>query len=381
MARRMSPRRRQFEALLDQYEDEIRRAFTLAIEDVRGNVQLMQFQNAIERIRTAVGANFTGARYSVGWQLESARVRAALALETASINASLAALNLEYEFFRPIGEAFRRTFLAGGDSGVADLPKLSAGDGARVVIRFDVRNPAAEQWLNDHSSRFITRIVSEQRDMVRSALVDGMARGQNPSQTALSIAGRVDRVTGRISGGVLGLSGPQERTMSWVREAFEQNDTEAMKRYLGLKMRDKRYDATIRQAIKSGKLTTADADKIAGRLSDRYLKLRADTIARTESLTSLNAGRTEAFRQAVEKAGIDPVNVTRVWSATLDGRTRDTHAAMNGQTVTGPNSPFRTPGGAMMMFPGDSSLGAPASETISCRCTTLLRVDYFEGRG
>lgn len=380
MARRPSSERRRFEALLDKHIEEIRKAYMLAIEDITGSITLIRLQNAIENLRTVVAASVGRAVTEADWAAERARIRIALAIETAAMNAVLTAANIEYGFYRPLEEAIRRAFVEGAVGAIDGLPTLRAGDGAKVVFRFDVRNPTAEAWLNTHSSDLVTRLVEEQREVVRSTLAEGMMRGQNPRATALDIVGRVDRVTGKRTGGVIGLTGPQEETMAWVRRAFAQNDTEAMKRYLRLKTRDRRYDRIIREAIRTGKISAADADKIAGRLSDRYLKLRADTIARTESLASLNAGRTETFRQAAAKAGVDQQFITRVWSATMDGRTRDTHGAMNGQVVAGTEMPFRTPGGALMMFPGDSSLGAPASEVVNCRCMAQMRTDFFEGR-
>lgn len=41
--------------------------------------------------------------------------------------------------------------------------------------------------------------------------------------------------------------------------------------------------------------------------------------------------------------------------------------AMNGQTVA-KDQPFVSPSGAMLMFPCDSSLGAPMKERARCRC-------------
>src|SRR5690606_37599090 len=176
----------------------------------------------------------------------------------------------------------------------------------------------------------------------------------------------------------IGLTGPQERTMACEREAFRTNDVEGLRRDLGLKSRDKRFDRTILEAIRAGRLSAPDAQRIADRLADRYLKLVRGVIGRPESLASLNAGRTETFRQAVEKAGIDQQHITRTWSATMDRNTRDTHQAMNGQKVNGLAAPFVSPGGARMLFPGDSSLGAPASEIVNCRCRADMRVNWFE---
>jgi uncharacterized protein with gpF-like domain len=68
--------------------------------------------------------------------------------------------------------------------------------------------------------------------------------------------------------------------------------------------------------------------------------------------------------------------VVRVWDATGDSRTRETHAAMDGQEV-GPNEPFASGSGAQLMHPGDGSLGAGASEIINCRCVVTHKIDFI----
>lgn len=55
------------------------------------------------------------------------------------------------------------------------------------------------------------------------------------------------------------------------------------------------------------------------------------------------------------------------WNTVMDGRERDTHARVN-STVVGIDETF-TVGGYRMMFPRDTSYGAPPSEIINCRCT------------
>jgi len=65
------------------------------------------------------------------------------------------------------------------------------------------------------------------------------------------------------------------------------------------------------------------------------------------------------------------------WVSTLDKRTRgmrphDTadHVKMNGMVVP-IGTPFRTPRGHLLRYPGDRGLGAPPSEWINCRCTLV----------
>jgi hypothetical protein len=93
---------------------------------------------------------------------------------------------------------------------------------------------------------------------------------------------------------------------------------------------------------------------------------RATVVARTEAIGALNAGRAEAFRAAAET---DPdLKLERVWLATEDHRTRETHRLADGQRVA-LASPFIV-GGAELMFPGDPS--GPPQEVIQCRCSQLL---------
>jgi hypothetical protein len=87
---------------------------------------------------------------------------------------------------------------------------------------------------------------------------------------------------------------------------------------------------------------------------------RATVIARTEAVGALNAGRAEAFRAAAEEE--PDVVFERIWLATDDSRTRETHQAADGQRVP-LNQPFIV-GGFELAFPGDPS--GPPQEVIQC---------------
>lgn len=66
--------------------------------------------------------------------------------------------------------------------------------------------------------------------------------------------------------------------------------------------------------------------------------------------------------------------VGRAWSDTNDRLTRHSHRAMNGQKRMF-GEPFQTPSGALLNYPGDTSLGAGAEEVVGCRCTKQYRID------
>lgn len=94
-------------------------------------------------------------------------------------------------------------------------------------------------------------------------------------------------------------------------------------------------------------------------------KNRSVVIARTETLGALNASRNDANMAFAEDSNEELV---KVWLATMDTRTRESHRIADGQP-----RPLGLPfdvGGFPLMFPGDPS--GPAGEVIQCRCTTLL---------
>lgn len=67
----------------------------------------------------------------------------------------------------------------------------------------------------------------------------------------------------------------------------------------------------------------------------------------------------------LDRLGHDAITLWKVWYATMDKRTRPTHAAANGQQVK-MTATFRV-GSSAMQYPGDPS--GPGSEVIHCRCT------------
>lgn len=208
---------------------------------------------------------------------------------------------------------------------------------------------------------------------MRLVIEDGQARGQNPRQTALGIVGRLNRATGQREGGILGLTSGQ--TDAVIRARLELAELDAG--YFRRKRRDARFDRLVAKAIRDGNpLSQADLDRVTGAYKTRLLGYRGEVIARTETLAALQAGKMEAARQLIDSGKVRADQVTKVWRATGDARTRDTHMALNGQ-VARLEAPFVTGGGAMMLHPHDTTLGAPASETIQCRCFWELKIAYL----
>jgi len=296
------------------------------------------------------------------------------AIDAGNVEAAIAALHIDRAAYGPVMDALQIAYSEGGQNAAAGLPPKTPA-GAALVVRFDARNVRAEQWLRSYSADLVTRIVDDQKTAVREALTAGMTRGENPRTTALDIVGRVDKATGKRVGGILGLSAPQQQYVRSARDELASADPADLRAYLNRQRRDKRFDRSIAKAIKTGTAVPKDIQaKAAVAYERKLLALRGETIGRTEAMTSLHAAQQEALRQAVDTGQVSANQIRRVWSATGDARTRDTHHALDGQSV-GLEESFVSPSGARLRYPGDPS--APAADRCNCRCWLNIRVDWL----
>jgi hypothetical protein len=285
-------------------------------------------------------------------------------LERGDLESAIAALGLRSEFLAPLDEALRAAYLEGGKAALAALPGPIG-----VKVRFDGRNQRAEAWLISTSSQKITNILADQRAGIRDHLEQGMRKGQNPRTTALDLIGRINKSTGKREGGILGLTRKQMKAVDAATE--ELADPTKLTSYLQRTRRDRRFDKLVKRYRADGKgLPVSKIIQIRERYSDRLLQLRAQTVARTESLAALNASQTEAMYQVIDNNQVPVKSVTKIWRTASDSRVRDTHAAMNGRTAD-LDMPF--PNG--LKHPGEE--GGRASEVINCRCVVEMKVDYL----
>ncbi len=293
-------------------------------------------------------------------------------LEAGDVDGALRAVGIDPANFRPFDKAFEQAYESGGVTTARSIPPLVDAAGFRTVVQFAVRNLQAEQWLRDYSSTLIKDIVDDQRTMVRNYLTDGLSKGSNPRTTALDLVGRL--VNGKREGGVIGLTASQEKWLSnYAAELASDNPEVSLTRLL----RDKRFDKTILKAVKNGEAIPADLQaKMVRNYTNRALQYRAETIARSETITALHAAQEQSVNQAIQSGAITQSQVKYVWHTAHDARVRDTHRSMDNQ-VQRMGVPFVTGSGAHLLYPGDPS--GPAAEVINCRCARLPRIDYLQG--
>lgn len=128
----------------------------------------------------------------------------------------------------------------------------------------------------------------------------------------------------------------------------------------------------VNNAVTQGILQGEGIDKITKRIAES-LSMQNENLSRTFARTAMteaeNAGRLQSLEDA-EEMGIE---VQKQWMATLDGRTRDSHRELDGESV--PTDEKFSNG---LMYPGDPS-GDPR-EIYNCRCTMVGDVKKYPAK-
>lgn len=122
----------------------------------------------------------------------------------------------------------------------------------------------------------------------------------------------------------------------------------------------------IANSISQGIIQGETIDQISKRVArDTCISAGRSSMlyARTAVTGAQNAGRVERMKEAQEMG----IQIQKRWMCTLDGRTRDAHRNLDGQTVD-VDEPFKSDLGDIM-YPGDPS--AHPANVYNCRCTLV----------
>jgi hypothetical protein len=298
-------------------------------------------------------------------------------LKANDLDGAVEAMHLERAAFAGLEDAIAGAFRAGGTLSAQTMPVLRSPMGARLVVLFNVRDPATEGLLRNHSSELVTAIEDDQRTAIRSALASGMEKGRNPTATALDVVGRINPVTKRREGGIVGLTEQQSGFVDNARDEMLSGDPAKLKNYLGRQRRDKRFDKTVEKAIAEGKPLPADTvAKMTGRYADSLLKLRGDVIAKDQTFWAVSASKDESYRQAIDAGKVQASAVKKRWKHFPNEHPRVWHVPMNNVEV-GFDQSFTLPDGTVMKFAHDPAGGA--RNNLGCHCQTDYIINFFAG--
>lgn len=302
------------------------------------------------------------------------------ALDAGDVASAINAMHLDETAFVQFEEAFRRAFIGAGISLAADIPKGKDPNGNDIVLRFNGRDSAAEDWLRSHSGSFIRDVVADTRQTLRDTMTDGLAKGKNPNKLVPELVGRINPMTRRREGGVIGLTAEQGEFVRNAATELSSGDPAKLNDYLSRKLRDKNYDKPIAAALRDGKpVPVAVAEKALASYRNRLLAFRARTIGRTETFSAMSKSEFTAFQQAIASGKVAEKAVTKTWDDADDNRVRHTHVILGDGKPIPFLQPFVAASGARLMHPHDRSLGAPASEIIGCRCRCQYKIDFLAG--
>lgn len=274
------------------------------------------------------------------------------------------------------------------DYGKENSQRLKALDGTpeaqKLYDEWKRSQAVSQTWMRDmvhQLSESATHANMHAADMINDCLPHVYAENANMAAFAL------DKQLGFDTGFTLvnedavrylmGLPLQKPGDDQLLREVTWNPDTERM-HVQDLRKREVDYPKDMRwnrekfqSAITQGILQGESIPNIVKRTNDIYgrNKASATRAARTATTNAENAGRMNTFERA-QRLGID---MEIEWLATLDGRTRSSHRALDGERIQ-LGEKFSNG----LRWPADPY--GPASEIWNCRCRANGRVVGFDGK-
>jgi hypothetical protein len=257
-------------------------------------------------------------------------------------------MNLGDGFALAMAPGITEAFAAGAQNPPIDP---ASDPRAHVDVDFDSINPSVRLHMASYTLDRIVQMTTAQREAIRDAIMkQSVLQGINPNEVARTIKEAI------------GLTSYQTTVVDSFRLGLRQLDPRVLER----KLRDRRYDRTLSNAIATNTALTDDQiNAMVDAYHRRFVALRARTIARTEALRATSFGGLARAQQVLDEN--PDLEVTKRWLATDDERTRDTHVDLNGREVEGMETEFVTTKGNRIRWPLD--VNAAADEVINCRCT------------
>jgi hypothetical protein len=300
-------------------------------------------------------------------------------IEVGDIEGAVQAVGLEPENFANVAAVTSTAVTAAGQETGKIIPVRQRGND-KIKFVFRPGNPRAEaavDMLNTGLMRGLNggpAITEEGKRAVREHIRRGLQNGENPRKIARRMRGTWDKAAGAYRGGMIGLTDTQARHVANAEAQLRSGDPTQLRKYLGRKLRDKRFDRTVLKAIREGTpLSEEQIDKMVKGYTRKYVKFRSETVARDQALSALTEGQQQALDQAVQDGHVRNDEIVQEWRTAADDRVRNAHRAI----------PRMNPGGKPRGEPFDTLLGplryprdpqGSRANTIQCRCALAPRI-------
>lgn len=210
----------------------------------------------------------------------------------------------------------------GGDYEAETLPKgVAARAGAPVV--FDPVTTGALDWARERAAKLVTEVSGDQRAALNDTVTRYLEMGARPETMAREIKG------------MIGLRSDQQQAALNYRAALEE------------------------QGLKAERI-----DRMVERYQAEQLQSRAETIARTETMTALNEGRAAMAEQVVESGLVLESEMVKIWATAKDERVCPICGPMDGDEIQRDEA---------FVLPDAIELNEPPAHP-NCRC--VVRYEY-----
>ena len=194
---------------------------------------------------------------------------------------------------------------------------------AGLDLRFDLTNPRAVEFAQTRTATLVTNVLEDTKAVIREIIGRGFTEGRTTRQMAKEI-----------------------------------------RQVVGLTPRYATAVENLRAKLEAKGLDADTIDAKAEKYSAKLLRLRSQTIARTETIRASNAGQQELWQQAGDDGLIDVETARQDWIVTPDDRLCPVCEAIPGMNENGVplGGEFQTPDGPMTEPPAHPN----------CRCALAL---------
>jgi|SRR5581483_4705302 len=246
-----------------------------------------------------------------------------------------------------------------------------AAHGQLITLFDDLHFVKAAEPIDLVGNTFARILSAVAQQIAPSALL------QNLTITSPAVVNRARRLAGNLVTNVTDESVRAIRaaiTQSVMGKLDREETRQIIRNVIGLNERQGR--ALTNYATGLYQSDNPQADKLVSAYSDRLVAWRADTIARTETMTAANYGQVDAW-SAMQSAGYLPDDFAMEWLVTDDDRLCDDCAPMDGQQVGVGGTFSQTEKGVL---PSDREpyagpeVDAPPLHG-NCRCTLIAGSD------
>jgi hypothetical protein len=193
-------------------------------------------------------------------------------------------------------KAFEADFKAVAESvihsAVAQSGAAAAGLAPKLGLRFDITNPKVYGWIATRTGELVREVSDETRSAVSGIIDRGFREGRTVKQMARDIRQLV------------GLTSRQAQAVENYRKRLE------------------------KEGVKPDRIA-----KNVERYQKKMLRLRSETLSRTETITASSRGQQLLWETNVDSGLINPSKWQRKWITTRDDRACPACLEMSGQTA------------------------------------------------